>query len=126
MRKVTAAGLTVLFICPLMAAGCGGGGGSSTTTPTSTGGNAQQSVDAAIKSCSDQAQQLSGFPKTALASACTAIGHAAKKAVSKSSKTRKQALSNAALSCRDAVKQLPAGQARAGLSKLCDAIASAE
>jgi hypothetical protein len=110
----------------LVVVGCGGGGGNSTTTTTSTGGNAQQSVDAAIKSCIDQAHQLGGAQGAGLTQGCTALGHAAKKAVSKVGKQRKRALSNATLACRSGVKQLPAGQARDTLSKLCDAIASAK
>jgi hypothetical protein len=126
MRKVIAAGLTALSVCAVIAAGCGGG--SSTTTTTSTGGNAQQSIPAAIKSCIDQAHQLGGPEGASLASACTKFGHGAKKAVSKIGKQRKQALSNAALACRNGVKALLGGQAQAEdtLSKLCDAIASAK
>jgi hypothetical protein len=110
----------------LVVVGCGGGGGNSTTTTTSTGGTAQQSVPAAIKSCIDQAHELGGTEGASLAEGCTALGHAAKKAVSKVGKQRKQALSNAALACRSGVKQFASRQAQDTLSKLCDAIASAK
>jgi hypothetical protein len=120
MRTAIAAGLTALFVCTLIAAGCGGG----TSTTTSTGGNAQQSVPAAIKSCIDQAQRLAGAERAGLAGACTALGHPAEQALS--SKNRKQAISNAALACRNAIEHFVSQQAQDTLSKLCDAIASAK
>ena len=64
--------------------------------------------------------------RTALASACTSVGSAAKQALSSGSEDVKQALSQAESSCKSAVSQLPSGQAQDALSKLCDSIASAE
>ncbi len=124
------AGLTALFVCALVAAGCGGGNDTTTTTsaqPTTTSAqqrNAQQKVDAAIKSCNDQAHQLGGTAGTALANACSYVGTGAK-AIASGSGNVKQGLSNLANGCRSAVGQLPKGQAQDALSKFCDAIASA-
>ena len=122
-RFTAVAALTALFVCALVATGCGDD--DETTTTTSAGGNAEQTVDAAIKSCSDEAQQLSGAAGTALGSACTSVGNTAKQALSTGGEDATQALSNAAGSCKDDVGQLPSGQAQDVLSKLCDAIATA-
>ena len=119
------AALTALFVCALIAAGCGDDDDETTTT-TSAGESAQQSVDAAVKSCSDEAQQLGGAAGTALGSACTSVGNTAKQALSSGGEQAQQALSKAESSCKSAVGQLPSGQAQDALSKLCDAIASAE
>jgi hypothetical protein len=119
------AGLTVLFACALIAAGCGGDDETTTATTTSAGGDAAQSIDAAVKSCSDEAQQLGGAAGTALGSACTSVGNTAKQAASKGGSEAKQALSQAESSCKSAVGNLPSGQAQDALSKLCDAISSA-
>ena len=118
------AGFTTLLVCTFIAAGCGGDDDETTTT-TSAGESAEQTVGAAIKSCSDEAQQLSGAAGTALGSACTAVGNTAKQALSTGGEDATQALSNAAGSCKNKVGQLPSGQAQDALSKLCDAIASA-
>ena len=53
-----------LFVCALIAAGCGGDDDETTTT-TSAGTAAKQKVDAAVTSCSDEAQQLGGTEGTA-------------------------------------------------------------
>ena len=58
-RSHAIAALTALLAWALIAAGCGGD--DETTTTTSTGESAEQSVDAAINSCNDEAQQLSGL-----------------------------------------------------------------
>ncbi len=118
------AGLTALFVCALIAAGCGDD--DETTTTTSAGGSAQQTVDTAVKSCSDEADQLGGAAGTALKSACTSVGNTAEQALSSGGEQVKQALSQAESSCKSAVGQLPSGQAQDALSKLCNAIASAE
>ena len=89
------------------------------------GESAEQSVDAAIKSCNDEAQQLSGAAGTALGSACASVGDTAKQALSTGGEAVEQALSDAAGSCRNEVGQLPSGKAQGALSKLCDAIATA-
>ena len=116
--------LTALFVCALIAAGCGDD--DETTTTPSAGESAQQSIDAAVQSCSDQAQQLGGSVGTALESACTSVGDAAKQALSSSGEQVQQALSQAETSCKSAVGQIPAGQAQDALSQLCDAVAGAE
>ncbi len=121
------AGLTTLFACALIASGCGSSGSSTTTaTTTPSAASAQQKVDSAVESCSNEAQQLGGVAGTALDGACTAVGNSAKQTLSSGSANAKQALSEAASSCRTAVGQLPPGQAQNGLSKLCDALASAQ
>ena len=48
--------LTALFVCALVAAGCG----DDETTTTSVGENAQQTLGQAVDSCTDKAQQLGG------------------------------------------------------------------
>ena len=119
------AALMALFVCALIAAGCGGDDDETTTT-TSPEASAEQRVDAAVKSCSDEAQQLGGAAGTALGSACTSVGTSVKQALSSGGENVKQALSSAASSCRSAVQQLPSGQAQDALTKLCDSVASAE
>ena len=119
------AGLTALFVCALIAAGCGDD--DDTTTATSGGGNAEQNIDAAVKSCNDEAQQLEGAAGTALGSACTTVGNAAKQALSSgSSEEVDQALLETESACNDEVGTLPSSQAQNSLSKLCDAISNAQ
>jgi hypothetical protein len=116
--------IAALFACALIAAGCGDDDDETTTT-TSAGESAQQSVDAAVQSCTDEAQQLGGAAGTALEGACTAVGTEANQAISAGGENVQQALSNAEKSCKNAVGQLPSGQAQDALSTLCDAISSA-
>ena len=75
MRRVprfyAMATLAALFVCALIAAGCGD---DETTTTSSVGENAQQTVDEAVTSCTDEAQQLGGAAGTALEGACTSVG----------------------------------------------------
>jgi hypothetical protein len=123
-RSQIIGGLLTLFACALVAAGCGDD--DDTTTTTSAEGGAESTIDAAVHSCSDEAQQLGGAAGTALGSACTSVGNAAKQALSSGGADVKQALSQAESSCKSAVGQLPSGQAQDALSKLCDAISSAE
>jgi hypothetical protein len=118
------AALTALFVCALIAAGCGDDDDETTTT-TSAGESAQQSVDAAVQSCTDQAQQLGGAAGTALEGACTAVGTEADQAISAGGENVEQALSKAEKSCKSALGQLPSGQAQDTLSTLCDAVSSA-
>ena len=126
-RWYAVAGLTALVACALVAAGCGDEDETTTTTTSSSAAaTAEEKVDAAVKSCSDQAQQLGGAAGTALGSACTSVGNTVKQALSSGGEDVKQALSQAASSCRSAVGQLPSGEAQDALSKLCDAVASAE
>ena len=77
--------LMALFVCALIAA-CGGDDDETTTT-TSPEAGAKQRVDAAVKSCSDEAQQLGGAAGTALESACTLVGDTANQALSKAART---------------------------------------
>ena len=122
-RSPLVAALT-LFVCALIAAGCGDDDDETTTT-TSAGDAAEEKIDAAVKSCSDEAQQLGGAAGTALGSACTSVGNTAKQALSSAGSDVKKALSQAESSCKSAVGNLPSGQAQDALSKLCDAISSA-
>ena len=123
-RLVALAVIATLLVSGLAVAGCGDDD-ETTSTTTSSDASAQQKIDAAVKSCSDQAQQLGGSAGTALASACTSVGDTSKQALSSGGEQVDQALSQAAKSCESAVGQLPSGQAQAALSSLCDAIKSA-
>ena len=87
--------------------------------------SATQSVDAAVKSCSDQAQQLGGVTGTALDGACTSVGAAATQAAAAGGEQARQALTQAANSCKSSVAQVPKGKAQDVLTELCDAIAAA-
>ena len=123
-RLVALAVIATLLVSGLAVTGCGDDD-ETTSTTTSSDASAQQKIDAAVKSCSDQAQQLGGSAGTALASACTSVGDTSKQALSSGGEQVDQALSQAAKSCESAVGQLPSGQAQAALSSLCDAIKSA-
>ena len=112
-----------LVVCALLAAGCGDN--NETTSTTSAVKSEQQSVDAAIKSCNDEAKQLGGAAGTALASACTSVGNTATQVFNAGGEDVDQALSDAAGSCKNQVGQLPSGQAQNALSNLCDAMATA-
>jgi hypothetical protein len=105
-------------------AGCGGDNGSKTTT-TSPTASAQQKVDSAISSCSNEAQQIGGTAGTALDGVCTSVGNAAKQTLASGGENVKQALSEAAKNCRSALDQVPSGRAQDAFSQFCDAIASA-
>jgi hypothetical protein len=118
MRRDRLFAIATLLVCALAIAGCG----NETTTTTSA---SQEKIDTAVQSCSDEAQQLGGAAGTALATACTTSGDAAKKALNTGGEQVDQALSQAASSCESAVGQLPAGKAQDALSSLCDAIKSA-
>ena len=82
-------------------------------------------VDAAVTSCTDEAQQIGGVAGTALSGACTSVGAAATQAVATAGDNAQQALSQAASSCKSSVGQVPKGQAQDALTQLCDAIAAA-
>lgn len=127
MRGLRISGILAVVACALLAAGCGDDDDSSTSTSTSSSASsAEQSVDSAVKSCTDQAKQIGGSAGTALEASCTSIGDTAKKALSSGSESAQKALSSAASSCKSAVGQLPQGDAQKALSSLCDALASAE
>jgi hypothetical protein len=116
-------GLMALFVCALIAAGCGD---DDETNTTSTSTTASDSIDAAVTSCDDKADSLGDAGGAALKAACTTVGDNAKKALSEGGAQVDQALSKAADSCKSAVAQLPAGEAQSALTDLCDAISSAE
>jgi hypothetical protein len=81
--------LTAMLVCALVAAGCGDdddettGATSAETTTPSAGESPEQTVDAAVQSCREEAQQLGGAAGTALGNACTSVGNTAKQALSK-------------------------------------------
>ena len=77
-----------------------------------------------MKSCSTTAQDLPEAAGAAFAAACTTVGDNAKQALGEGGDQVDQALSQAADSCKSAVTQLPAGDAQAALTDLCDAIAA--
>ena len=79
---------------------------------------------AAVKSCGKKAQGLPEAAGAALQAACTTVGDNANQVLSEGGAQVDQALSQAADSCKSAVKQLPAGEAQAALTNLCDAISS--
>ncbi len=116
--------VAALFVCALIAAGCGDE--DETTTTTSVGENAQQTVDEALASCTDAAQQIGGTAGTKVEGACTYLASAAKQVLSGASENVSEGLSGVAKNCRKAVDQLPSGQAQDALSQFCDAVASAE
>jgi hypothetical protein len=122
-RFHAAAALTALIACALIAAGCGD---DDETTTTTVGENAQQTVDTAVASCTDEANQLGGAAGTALEGACTAVGDEANQAISEGGENVEQALAKAEDTCKSSVNQLPAGQAQDALTQLCTAISSAE
>ena len=123
MRGHRSYATAALVVCALLAAGCGDN--DETTSTTSALKSEQQSVDAAIKSCNDEAKQLGGAAGTALASACTSVGNSATQVFNAGGEDVDQALSDAAGSCKNEVGQLPSGQAQDALSQLCDAMATA-
>jgi hypothetical protein len=125
-RRYAIAGFAALFACALIATGCGDGGSDSTATTTTPGANAQQKVDSAVKSCNQEAQQLGGTAGNKLETGCGLIGAAAKQALSRGGEAAAQALSQAVSGCRNAIGNLPKGQAQDALSKFCDSIASAQ
>ena len=102
--------LTVLFVCALIAAGCGDDdetttSSEATTTTTTSSGSAEDKIDAAVKSCGTKAQELSEAAGAALQAACTTVGDNAKQALAQGSA---EALSKAEDACKSAVAQLPA------------------
>jgi hypothetical protein len=125
--------LALTAICALGfgAVGCGDDDSTTASSTTSTSGdttlgeNAPASVDEAVASCNDEAQQLGGAAGTALSGACTAVGDSAKQAISAGGEDAAQALSKAAESCKENVAQLPSGQAQDVLTQLCEAVGAA-
>ena len=123
-RSYAVAGLMVLLVSALLAVGCGDDDDDTTTT-ASPAESAKQTIDSAVQSCSDEAQQLGGQAGTALESACTSVGDTATQALSSGSEDVQQALAQAESECNSAVGPLPPGEAQDALSNLCDSIASA-
>ena len=121
-RRQAIAGIAAVLVCLHVAAGCGD---DDDTTTTTGNGSAEQTIDSAVSSCTDSAQQLGGAVGTALDTACKSVGDTAKQAASEGGEKAQQALSSAAKSCRSAVGSVPSGQAQDALSKLCDAISNA-
>ncbi len=123
-RRLGFVGLTALFVCALVAAGCGSSNNDKSTS-TSASASATAKVDSAVQSCTTQADQLGGAVGAGLKTTCTTAGTTAKQAISSGSSNVKQALSQAATSCNASVAKVPAGQAKTALTNLCQAIASA-
>ena len=123
--RLIAVPLGILAACALIAAGCGDDDDESTTSTTTTGtveGSAQESVDAAVKSCTDAAQELGEAARSGLEAACTTVGDNAEQALSSAGDQTDEALAQAADDCRTTVSQLPEGEAQAALTDLCGAI----
>ena len=119
--------VTALFVCALIAAGCGDDDetASSTeaaTTTTASDASAADKIDAAVESCKTKAQELPEAAAAGLQTACATVGENAKQALAQGGEQVDQALSQAADSCKSAVAQLPAGDAQAALTDLCEAI----
>jgi hypothetical protein len=121
----TIVALAAVSVVAFTAVGCGDDDTTAASTTTSIGEDATQSVNAAVASCNDEAQQLGGVAGTALQGACTAVGDTATQAISAGGENVAQALSQAAETCRKSVADLPAGQAQNALSQLCDAVDAA-
>ena len=125
-RFYAIAALTALFVCALIAAGCGDDNDESTTT-TSAGENAKQTVDAAVTSCTDEARRLGGAAGTALGGACAAVGTEAKQAIDAGGENIESRPSQRRRSpARARSTSSPPGRLQDALTQLCDAIASAE
>jgi hypothetical protein len=121
--RLIAVPLGILAACALIAAGCGDDDDESTTTTTGTvEASAQKSVDAAVKSCTDAAQELGEAARSGLEAACTTVGDNAEQALSSAGDQTDEALAQAADDCRTTVSQLPEGEAQAALTDLCGAI----
>jgi hypothetical protein len=128
-RSYAIAAFTALFVCALIAAGCGGddettSSTAAATTTTTSDASSTDKIDAAVESCSTKAQELSDAAAAGLQAACTTVGESAKQALAQGGAQVDQALSQAADSCNSAVAGLPAGEAQAALTDLCDAISS--
>ena len=118
-----------LGACGLIAVGCGDDDSttadstSATTSSTATtDGSAEERIDAAVKSCTDKAQELGDAAAAGLEAACTTVGDNTKKALSEGGEQAEQALAQAADSCKQSVAQLPEGEAQDALTDLCGAI----
>jgi hypothetical protein len=123
------AGLMALVACGLIAAGCGDdesttADSTSTTTSSTASGDAsaEERIDAAVESCTAEAQDLGEAAASGLQAACTTVGDNAKQALAAGGDQVEQGLAQAADSCKTAVSQLPAGDAQAALTDLCAAI----
>ena len=114
-----AAGLAALLTVGLIAAGCGGD--DSTTSSSS----AKQTVDSAVSTCTDSAQDIGGSAGTAVEGACKAAGSSFQSDLDAAGGDVDKAVSKASKSCNQAAGKLPSGDAQDTVSSLCDAIDSA-
>jgi hypothetical protein len=130
IRSHVAAGAVLAALLVVFAIG-GCGGDDETTTPTTPTTSDTQTtpgssaIDSALASCTDAANRIGGAAGTELEGACAFIATGAEQVLSGASENVSQALSDLANSCRNAVGQLPSGQAQDALSEFCDAVASA-
>jgi hypothetical protein len=128
MHKRSRFALIPVLAVGVLLVGCGdddsSSGSTSSTSPSTS--SAEQSVDSAVSDCSEEAKKLGGAGGSALEAACTSVGDSAKKALESGSESTKAALTSAASSCNSTVSQLPKGTAQDSLTKLCDALASAD
>jgi hypothetical protein len=118
----------------IFAAGCGGNGGGTTTTggsatATTTGSVKQElhsSVDKAVSSCRNSAQQISGEAARNIAqTACNQVGGALDKQLASVASSAQGNLNSAvnklAKDCRESASSLPSA-AKAAALQACDAL----
>jgi hypothetical protein len=124
----------LMALVVLSIGGCGGDDDDETTTPAATptqtsdasASPANSRIDSALTACNDAAEQIGGTAGTDLQGACAYVAAAAEQVVSGAGENVSQALSDVAKNCRNAIGQLPPGQAQDALSQFCDALAKAE
>ena len=128
LQRVIAASMA-LAACGLIAVGCGdddsttADSASDTTSSAATSdASAEERIDAAVKSCSDKAQELGEAAASGLEAACATVGENTKQALSEGGEQAEQALAQAADSCKQTAAELPAGEAQDALTDLCGAI----
>ena len=81
-RRYAMPAFTALFVCALIAAGCGGDDETTSsteaaTTTTSSDASAADKIDGAVESCGTKAQELPEAAAAALQAACTSVGDSA-------------------------------------------------
>jgi hypothetical protein len=115
------------LVVALSIGGCGDDDATTTTSaPTTSTSTAESAtIDSALAACTDAAQQIGGTAGTNLGGSCAYVATAAKQVLSGASENVKEALSGVAKNCRNAVDQLPSGQAQHALSQFCDAVGNA-
>src|ERR1044072_6653200 len=92
---------TALFVCALIAAGCGGDDETTTsteaaTTTTTADAIGARKIYAAVASCNTNAQERSEAASAGLQAACTSVGNTAKQALAQGGEQVDQAPSQAA------------------------------